>query len=110
MYFAHSILWIQITYAHKQQEVEELKLVVRREVFKTSADDFSTQMKLIDAIQRLGVAYHFEKEMEEALAHINATNHFHDDDDGDGDLYNVSLGFRLLRQHGHNVSCSKLNY
>ncbi|KAI5333506.1 hypothetical protein L3X38_023637 [Prunus dulcis] len=98
-----------ITYAHKQQEVEELKLVVRREVFKTSADDFSTQMKLIDAIQRLGVAYHFEKEMEEALAHINATNHFHDDDDGDGDLYNVSLGFRLLRQHGHNVSCRIFN-
>ncbi|CAL2254438.1 unnamed protein product [Prunus armeniaca] len=97
-----------ITYADKQQEVEELKLAVRREVFTTSADDFSNQMKLIDAIQRLGVAYHFEKEIEEALEHIYAGNHFHDDD-GDGDLYNVSLGFRLLRQHGHNVSCRIFN-
>ncbi|ONI13042.1 hypothetical protein PRUPE_4G199500 [Prunus persica] len=98
-----------ITDAHKQQEVEELKLAVRREVFTTSADDFSNKMKLIDAIQRLGVAYHFEKEIEEALQHIYAANHFHDDDDGDGDLYNVSLGFRLLRQHGHNVSCRIFN-
>ncbi|ONI13027.1 hypothetical protein PRUPE_4G198500 [Prunus persica] len=98
-----------ITYAHKQQEVEELKLAVRREVFTTSADDFSNQMKLIDAIQRLGVAYHFEKEIEEALEHIYAANHFHDDDDGDGDLYSVSLGFRLLRHHGHNVSSGIFN-
>ncbi|ONI13051.1 hypothetical protein PRUPE_4G200100 [Prunus persica] len=65
-------------------------------------------MKLIDAIQRLGVAYRFEKEIEEALEHIYAANHFHDDD-GDGDLYDVSLGFRLLRQHGHYVSCRIFN-
>ncbi|KAI5333576.1 hypothetical protein L3X38_023708 [Prunus dulcis] len=65
-------------------------------------------MKLIDAIQRLGVAYHFEKEIEEALKHIYAANHFHDDD-GDGDLYDVSLRFRLLRQHGHYVSCRIFN-
>ncbi|XP_034212843.1 (-)-alpha-pinene synthase-like [Prunus dulcis] len=98
-----------IAYSHKQQEVEDLKQVVRREVFTTGAGDFSYQMKLIDAIQRLGVAYHFEKEIEEALEHIYAANLFHDDDDGDGDLYNVSLGFRLLRQHGHNVSCRIFN-
>ncbi|KAL6283826.1 hypothetical protein ACE6H2_014755 [Prunus campanulata] len=97
-----------ITYSHKQQEVEDLKQVVRREVFTTGAGDFSYQMKLIDAIQRLGVAYHFEKEIEEALEQIYAANHFHDDD-GHGDLYNVSLGFRLLRQHGHNVSCRIFN-
>ncbi|CAL2254850.1 unnamed protein product [Prunus armeniaca] len=97
-----------ITYSHKQQEVEDLEQVVRREVFTTGAGDFSYQMKLIDAIQRLDVAYHFEKEIEEALEHIYAANHFHDDD-GDGDLYNVSLGFRLLRQHGHNVSCRIFN-
>ncbi|ONI13049.1 hypothetical protein PRUPE_4G200000 [Prunus persica] len=97
-----------IAYSHKQQEVEDLKQVVRREVFTTGAGDFSYQMKLIDAIQRLGVAYHFEKEIEEALEHIYAANRFHDDDD-DGDLYDVSLGFRLLRQHGHYVSCRIFN-
>ncbi|BBH01872.1 terpene synthase 21 [Prunus dulcis] len=97
-----------ITHAHKQGQVDELKEVVRREVFTTSAGDLSHQLKLIDAIQRLGVAYHFETEIEEALERMHTTFHDHDSDD-DGDLYNVALCFRLLRQHGHNVSCDIFN-
>ncbi|CAL8151417.1 unnamed protein product [Prunus armeniaca] len=87
-----------------KEEVEELKEVVRREVFTTSAGDFSHQLKFIDAIQRLGMAYHFESEIEEALERMHAAFHDHDFSD-DGDLYNVALGFRLLRQHGYKVSC-----
>ncbi|CAL8151359.1 unnamed protein product [Prunus armeniaca] len=97
-----------ITHAQKQGQVDELKEVVRREVFTTSAGDLSHQLKLIDAIQRLGVAYHFEREIEEALERMHNTLHDHDSDD-DGDLYNVALCFRLLRQHGHNVSCDIFN-
>ncbi|ONI12960.1 hypothetical protein PRUPE_4G194400 [Prunus persica] len=97
-----------ITHAHKQGQVDELREVVRREVFTTSAGDLSHQLKLIDAIQRLGVAYHFEREIEEALECMHTTLHDHDSDD-DGDLYNVALCFRLLRQHGHNVSCDIFN-
>ncbi|BFG29365.1 hypothetical protein CerSpe_156390 [Prunus speciosa] len=97
-----------ITHAHKQGQVDELKEVVRREVFTTSAGDLSHQLKLIDAIQRLGVAYHFEREIEEALERMHTTLHDNDSDD-DGDLYNLALCFRLLRQHGHNVSCDIFN-
>ncbi|KAL6283770.1 hypothetical protein ACE6H2_014699 [Prunus campanulata] len=97
-----------ITHSHKKGQVDELKEVVRREVFTTSAGNLSHQLKLIDAIQRLGVAYHFEREIEEALEHMHTTFHDHDSDD-DGDLYNVALCFRLLRQHGHNVSCDIFN-
>ncbi|KAL6196401.1 hypothetical protein ACLB2K_032016 [Fragaria x ananassa] len=93
-----------ITRALRQQQVEELKAVVKREVFKNQATDFSHQLKLIDATQCLGVAYHFEIEIEEALEHTHAKYH-----DYDGDLYNVSLGFPLLRQHGYNVSCDIFN-
>ncbi|KAI5333423.1 hypothetical protein L3X38_023554 [Prunus dulcis] len=39
---------------------------------------------------------------------MHTTLHDHDSDD-DGDLYNVALCFRLLRQHGHNVSCDIFN-
>ncbi|CAL9017386.1 unnamed protein product [Prunus brigantina] len=93
-----------ITHAHKKGQVDELKEVVRREVFTTSAGDLSHQLNLIDAIQRLSVAYHFEREIEEALERMHTTFHEHD---SDGDLYNVALCFRLLRQHGHNVSCGR---
>ena len=56
-----------------QKQVEELKVVVRREVFTNAASGSSHQLKLIDAIQRLGVAYHFETEIEQALerAHVS---------------------------------------
>ncbi|TQD71980.1 hypothetical protein C1H46_042487 [Malus baccata] len=93
-----------ITQAHSQQQVDELKKIVR-EVLITSATDFSLQLKLVDAIQRLGVAYHFEREIEKALERMHAT---FDGDHGNDhvDIYNVALGFRLLRQHGYNVSCA----
>uniref|UniRef100_A0A2N9GH67 Terpene synthase N-terminal domain-containing protein n=1 Tax=Fagus sylvatica TaxID=28930 RepID=A0A2N9GH67_FAGSY len=58
--------------------------------------------------KRLGVAYHFEREIEEALKHIYATYIDHNDIEDDN-LNNVSLRFRLLRQQGFNVSCDAFN-
>ncbi|KAK4576696.1 hypothetical protein RGQ29_027301 [Quercus rubra] len=81
-------------------EVEELKDEVRNELY--AMGHLSQQLGLIDALQRLGVAYHFEREIQEALEHIYTT--FNDKIDVD-DLYKVSLSFRLLRQEGFKVSC-----
>ncbi|KAM5559429.1 hypothetical protein ABKV19_020869 [Rosa sericea] len=92
-----------MTQALRQEQVDQLKVVVRREVFRNTSSDFSHQMKLIDAMQRLGVAYHFETEIENAFEHLQHTS-VHD-----GDLYNVALGFRLLREHGYNVSSGIFN-
>ncbi|XP_062005502.1 (-)-alpha-pinene synthase-like [Rosa rugosa] len=92
-----------MTQALRQEQVDQLKVVVRREVFRNTSSDFSHQMKLIDAMQRLGVAYHFETEIENALEHMQHTSV------RDGDLYNVALGFRLLREHGYNVSSGIFN-
>ena len=66
--------------------------------------DLSQQLGLIDALQRLGVAYHFEREIQETLEHIYTT--FNNKIDVD-DLYKVSLSFLLLRQEGFKVSCGK---
>ncbi|KAJ6294132.1 hypothetical protein OIU76_022253 [Salix suchowensis] len=83
-------------------EVEKLREQVRREILLAAASNYSSQsLDLVDAIQRLGVAYHFESEIEEALIRIY-NNHI---DMEDGDLYSTALGFRLLRQHGYSVSC-----
>ncbi|KAL4619348.1 hypothetical protein ACB092_06G072700 [Castanea dentata] len=90
---------------HKVSEVEELKDEVRNELFSFMGH-LSQQLGLIDALQRLGVAYHFEREIQEALEHLYAT--FNDKNDVD-DLYEVSLSFRLLRQEGFKVSCVVFN-
>ncbi|KAG6746083.1 hypothetical protein POTOM_050596 [Populus tomentosa] len=86
------------------QEIEKLREQLKRELL-AAASNSSQQLDLIDAIQRLGVAYHFETEIEEALQHIY-NNRI---DMEDEDLYNTALGFRLLRQHGYNVSCDIFN-
>ena len=66
---------------------------MRNELFDTG--DLSQQMGLIDALQHLGLAYQFEREIQEALEHIYTT--FNDKIDVD-DLYKVSLSFNLQRQ------------
>ncbi|CAN6575525.1 unnamed protein product [Malus baccata var. baccata] len=88
-----------------QRELGELKVVVSNEVLTTGAGDFSQQLKLIDAIQRLGVSYHFEKEIKEALERIHIATYNDNGVNNSGDLSNVALRFRLLRQQGFNVSC-----
>ena len=86
--------------------MEDLKEEVRRELM-ASASNPSIQLKKkrADAVQRLGVAYHFEKEIEEALQNTYDNNHCIDDINDD--LYDVALRFRLLRQQGFNISCGK---
>ncbi|XP_058100966.1 (-)-germacrene D synthase-like [Magnolia sinica] len=80
------------------RKVEMLKEEVRRMLFNTHGS--VQEMNLIDDIQRLGVAYHFENEIDEALHRMYGeyTKVQYDD------LYAVALRFRLLRQGGYNVS------
>ncbi|KAJ9676221.1 hypothetical protein PVL29_024961 [Vitis rotundifolia] len=92
----------KVTRACKVEQIEDLKKEVKRKLTAATANP-SQLLNFIDAVQRLGVAYHFEQEIEEALQHIY--NSFHDLNDIDGDLYNVALGFRLLRQQGYSISC-----
>ncbi|KAJ9676253.1 hypothetical protein PVL29_024988 [Vitis rotundifolia] len=94
------------TRACKEKQVEDLKEEVRRELM-VAAGNPSQLLNFIDAMQRLGVAYHFEREIEESLQHIY--DRFHDVDDTDDDLYNIALQFRLLRQQGYNISCGIFN-
>ncbi|KAM7486332.1 hypothetical protein LguiA_002341 [Lonicera macranthoides] len=89
---------------------EQLKEEVRKMIVGSS-DELAQQLKLIDAIQRLGVFYHFESEIDVALKNhlvnfndsFGKCNKINDEDD----LYMVALHFQLLRQRGHHVSCGK---
>ncbi|KAK5786663.1 hypothetical protein PVK06_041302 [Gossypium arboreum] len=91
--------------AGTQQKYEELKQEVRR-MLVANMDKSSQKFHIIDAAQRLGVAYHFEKEIEEALQIIYHHHCNHTEIDGD-DLYTTAVRFRLLREHGFDVHCAE---
>ncbi|TKY66670.1 (-)-germacrene D synthase [Spatholobus suberectus] len=68
-------------------------------------NNLSFKLNFIDSVQRLGVFYHFEQEIDGALHQIydistkdnNIVTH-------DDDLHHVALLFRLLRQQGYRIS------
>ncbi|KAF8391453.1 hypothetical protein HHK36_023758 [Tetracentron sinense] len=93
------------TNVHMEEQIDELKEEVRA-MLKSTADNPSLKMKLIEALQRLGVAYHFETEIEEALQQLYDTHLGFDTDD---DLDSIALRFRLLRQQGYNVPSDVFN-
>lgn len=59
------------------------------------------KLNLIDSVERLGISYHFEKEIEEQIQIFH--NSYLEIMESD-DLHFVALCFRLLRQHGCNIS------
>ncbi|KAG5601078.1 hypothetical protein H5410_032448 [Solanum commersonii] len=79
-------------------EVDEYKETIRKMLVE--APDASEQkLVLIDAIQRLGVAYHIDNEIETSIQNI-----FYASQQNDDNLHVVSLRFRLVRQQGHYIS------
>ncbi|XP_022971750.1 terpene synthase 10-like [Cucurbita maxima] len=66
-------------------------------------DDPLKQLELIDTLQRLGISYHFENEIKNVLKRTHQKRNESDVSEKN-DLYATSLKFRLLRQHGFNVS------
>ncbi|KAL1560787.1 Trehalose-6-P synthase/phosphatase complex synthase subunit [Salvia divinorum] len=91
--------------AAEQEELAKRKEMVRKLLAQTP-NDSTHKMELIDAIQRLGVEYHFEKEIEESLQHIHDKYNLQNWKDTNDDLRIVALRFRLLRQQGYNISCN----
>ncbi|KAK9041662.1 hypothetical protein V6N11_016752 [Hibiscus sabdariffa] len=67
-------------------------------------DELLQKLRLIDTIKRLGVSYHFETEIEEALHYV-----YELDCQDDQTLETTSLRFRLLRESGFPVPCETFN-
>ncbi|XP_051125075.1 germacrene A synthase-like [Andrographis paniculata] len=81
-------------------EVKMLKNTVSNQI--TDQDmGMMDAMNLIDTLERLGIAYHFENEISEKLREIYDLL----DTDKYCDLYTTALHFRILRQHGYHISC-----
>nr|QBM78970.1 germacrene D synthase [Petunia x hybrida] len=83
-------------------ELEELNEKVKKMLADTPGD-CPEKLVLIDTIQRLGVAYHFNNEIETSIQNIFNVSQ-QDSEIDDDNLYVVALRFRLLRQQGHYIS------
>ncbi|OMP12049.1 hypothetical protein COLO4_03492 [Corchorus olitorius] len=84
------------SYESHGTRLEELKQDVRK--LLVSMKELRQQLDLISIMQRLGVCYHFEKEIKTILANVDHPNNFATD------LYTVALQFRLLRQNGFSIT------
>ncbi|KAJ0044676.1 hypothetical protein Pint_04331 [Pistacia integerrima] len=113
----HPSIWGHhfLSYATDSMESEDdnAKLLKLKEEIKSMLMDDANKslqkLDLVNVIQRLGVSYHFESEVNEILEDVyEAHNESNSGDDTD-DLYSISLKFRLLRQHGYKISCDVFN-
>ncbi|XP_068467919.1 (-)-germacrene D synthase-like isoform X1 [Phaseolus vulgaris] len=87
------------------KQVPLLKEYVRKMIVSPADNNFLFKLNFINSVQRLGVSYHFEHEIDEALHQIyeistkekNIVSY-------DDDLHHLALLFRLLRQQGYRIS------
>ncbi|WMV34391.1 hypothetical protein MTR67_027776 [Solanum verrucosum] len=79
-------------------EVDEYKETIRKMLVE-APEGSEQKLVLIDAMQRLGMAYHFDNEIETSIQNI-----FYASQQNDDNLHVVSLRFRLVRQQGHYMS------
>ncbi|XP_030500449.2 terpene synthase 10-like [Cannabis sativa] len=86
-------------YAKRVEKVkEEVRVMVKR---AKEEEKPLSQLELIDVMQRLGISYHFENEINDILKDIYNNNNVYNTNKN---VYANSLEFRLLRQHGYPVS------
>ncbi|XVF17076.1 hypothetical protein REPUB_Repub10bG0086800 [Reevesia pubescens] len=78
------------------------KLVGKLRMMLDNVVDPFEKLELIDTLQRLGLSYHFEDEINKTLKNIS-TDHSSVAWKKDN-LYATALKFRLLRQHGYHVN------
>jgi hypothetical protein len=90
-----------------QEKAHTMKEEVRQILLAVAAasscdDDLVQKLELVDTLQRLGVDYHFKKEIDDMLLAV-----YGDKDGGSDNLYTAALRFYLLRKHGYGVTSGK---
>ncbi|KAK3421192.1 hypothetical protein EUGRSUZ_H04978 [Eucalyptus grandis] len=78
-----------------KERIEKLKGEVRK-MLTSAMDKPSQKLNLIDQIQRLGLAYHFEIEIDEQLEQIHRSYFEFHCGDNDNNLHTTALLFRLF--------------
>ncbi|KAL0419574.1 UNVERIFIED_CONTAM: Gamma-cadinene synthase [Sesamum radiatum] len=90
------------------EAIEELKEEARSMVMSKGSTTIE-KLILVDTIERLGVGYHFEQEIEDQLREIFRLQSEDKERQDNYDLFTTALQFRVLRQHRYSVSCNVFN-
>ncbi|KAL7139204.1 hypothetical protein ABFS83_09G034800 [Erythranthe nasuta] len=85
-------------------EVKVLKEETRNMIISGDSK-LSEKLVLIDTVERLGLSYHFENEIQEQLT-LAFNGHFEFEPKENDDLFIIALQFRLLRQHALDAPSS----
>ncbi|KAG2684190.1 hypothetical protein I3760_10G065400 [Carya illinoinensis] len=82
------------------------KLIEDVRIIFGKAIDSEAKLELIDSVQKLGLAAHFDVEIKAAIDTIASIDKINNQSPGgeEGPLYVTALCFKLLRQHGYDVS------
>ncbi|KAL2327941.1 hypothetical protein Fmac_021368 [Flemingia macrophylla] len=84
-------------------QIETLKKEVSKMIVSETHNPLA-KVNLIDSISRLGVKYHFEHEIDEALQQIHKNYVVNGEIIIEANLGSLAVLFRILRQHGFHVS------
>ncbi|XP_066326143.1 (E)-beta-caryophyllene synthase-like [Miscanthus floridulus] len=100
-FFLHHIPCTPSQLFSMKEKAQINKEEVRQVILETLASSSLVEkmMELVDRLQRLGVDYHYKKEINDLLCYD-----YNDKDGGSSNLYITSLRFYLLRKHGYGVS------
>ncbi|CAL1367269.1 unnamed protein product [Linum trigynum] len=91
-----------------EEQIEVLKPDVKRRL-SAPIDHLAERLNLIDVVERLGLDYHFEEEIDHIMRQVHQNNHGCNNIDEDDELNTVALRFRLLRQHGYKAPSDVFN-
>ncbi|XP_054811990.1 (+)-epi-alpha-bisabolol synthase-like [Prosopis cineraria] len=87
-------------YTEQAYKEESRKLMAEVRILLSETVNRVDQLELIDTLQRLGLGYQFKSEINKILENIYNVSRFNNK----LNLHATALEFRLLRQHGYDVS------